>query len=1711
MSCQQHPGQPGPWKVSAFVGNGTPFRNLRQAFGVSTAAKNRCTLAERTVRTTSTLQPAKTAALILLLCTAHPVALAQSPSLPTMGREFWLSYMRNAYNAQNLRVTITSNTATSGTVTIPLQGWSAPFTVTAGGVATITVPNTAENTVGDVVGNKGVLVSAVDSVSVYATNFQNFSLDATQVLPLASLGLNYRVDAGPGLPGFNDFYRSELLIVATANGTQITITPSVATDGFHPAGVPYTVNLNAGETYQVMSASEVTDLTGTTINGTVLNGPCRPFAVFGGSMCANVPTGCPACDHIFEQCMPLETWGTDHQTIPLAGMGSYTYRVLADQNATAVTVNGGAPIVLNAGQSMTVNGAAQPVCIHADKPISSVQILEGYNCSGAGDPSSLNLLPQDRLSTGGRWSTITSGQITQHHIAVVMPATGIGQLQLDGSTVGAGNFTPYTACGSMVYASLVVPVGAHRLNSAAGFIAYAYGYGMGESYAFAIGDRSTPTQPVDTVICATGQVSLQGPPGMSNYEWVLASNPGNVLATTQNFTYLPTSSDTVLCTGTILPSNCQVTESFLVEAQAQPPLTITASTTNGCTLQPIQLTASLPNPASAIWSWSPAGLLDDPTISNPLATVQQSTWFVVEVNTPFGCTGFSDSILVDVDPGNVISFDIHAADSILCSGDQVPMEVDVEAVIARDPFNAGTASFWNSIQGGAPSMVCGSITGEALFFDGAGTRAATTSSFDVSTGGSVRFALKIANGTAPCDDADPGENVVLEYSVNGGGAWSIANTFNEAAYPLFSPIVVPITGGMATANTMFRWRQVSSSGLGQDVWAIDQLLISTWDNTVLDYLWTPAASVSNPTAIEPLAWPTTTGQVKVDATDPFTQCVYSDSVLFTVGAPFTLNVTDDTTLCSASAVQLGAVPSAGSNHSYNWMPNNGTLSSQTSATPTATPASTTTYTVNATTPEGCTANGSVTITVGNMSNLVVSTGDNQVCIGDQVQLNATVTGGTNVQFLWSPSASLNNATVANPIATLPGTTTYSVTATDGLTGCILSGGVTITTNAAYVLNATPSDTVCTALGLQLTVSHNVPAPQYAWAPSANLNAGAIQSPTILADTSALYIVTITDANGCSATDSTRITVAFDDVVQPPDTAICQGESVVLDAGYPSNDYLWSTNAVTQSIVVNTTGNYTVTITDGRGCQAVRTFGVTVNPLPAVNLGADIALCGVPSQILNANSPGNAVLWSTSAVTQQITVTSTNNYWAQVTDANGCVNRDTVHVAFNANPIDNLQDVTQCSTQPVVLNAGNPGCTYDWSTNAVTQSITVNTSATYSVEVTTAQNCTSTFDAVVTFVQPPAVDLGNDTVLCTGQPLLLDAGNAGATFLWSTNANTQTIAPTSTGTYWVDVTNTACTERDSIDVVFQALPTDNLQDVTACITDAVTLDAGNVGCNYLWSTNAVTQTISPTTANTYSVTVTNAANCSATFSAVVTFVGYPVVDLGPDTVLCDGQVLVLDAGNAGSSFSWSTGAATQTLAVGASNTYSVAVDNGYCTSNDAIDVHFNPSPVSMATHQFFTCLDEAPYHVSIDAGNPGSGYVWSTGDTNQVTLAGAYGWYFVTVLNEFDCSATDSAVVNEFCPATIYVPNTFTPNGDGTNDLFLAVGKNIAELSMRIFDRYGNVLWETDTPGQGWDGTVNGTILPNDVYVWRMTYRFLADTDGTLGREISQMGHVTILR
>jgi gliding motility-associated-like protein len=1650
---------------------------------------------------------------MLFACMAGTIA--QTQPLASSGKEFWVGFMQNAYGAQSLRLNIAAPSGAAGTVSMPLTGWSTPFSIGANGQATITVPNNAEHTGSEAVTDKGVLVQSDNDIAVTAISFQSFTTDGAQVLPTRSLGTRYRAQAYRGLPGFADFYKSELLIVATQPGTQITITPSVNTSGGHPAGVPFTVNLATGETYQVQSALAALDLTGTSVVATQQSGTCRPFAVFSGSMCANVPVTCPACDHIYEQMVPTDQWGTLFHTVPMNSIASYTYRVLAEQNGTQVSIDGGAPITLNAGQNQEVNAATTAVCITSTLPVSVAQHMEGFNCAGQGDPSMLELLPDERKSTNAFWSTVVSAQLTGHAVSIALPTGNIGQLTIDGASVSPALFQAYTGCAGWSCAKVPVAAGAHRIAASGGFIAYATGTGTGESYAFAIGNVAIPDDPPPPVICSTDPITLSSSVPLINAEWTLASAPGNVIATGSSITFTPVVNDTYILDGEIPISLCPMHYEWAVGVPIQPVLDITADglpSGDVCQFGAVQLNAvPPPDPSVFDLAWTPGGQLSDATIPDPIAYPTADTWFKLMVTSPVGCGQVTDSVFVNVDANDIYSVLASAADSSICSGDNTALQARVERIIASDNFETAPSALWATIQGGALSSLCGSVSGTALRFDAAGTRAATTGPLNMSTGAALHFALRIAAGSAPCDDAEPGDNVLVQYSTD-GVVWNTLTTLNEAAYPNWTIVDVPLPAAAQTTTTRFRWTQVSNSGAGTDNWALDNVRITNYNSTGVTFTWSPGASLNNPSSATPIASPVSNTTYTLTVQNS-AGCSFSDQVSITVAPAFDLAITNNTTICTpGTQVPLQATPSSGSGITYTWTPANSGLSSTSVSNPVASPMSTTTYSVTATNNIGCTDNAQVTITVGQLQSIDVTADDLHLCQSGQSQLGSTIVAGAPYTLVWTPNnGSLSSTTAPAPTASPSVTTTYTATITESLSGCSMSDAITIEVSPAYSVNAGPDETICTTLGHQLNVVHNVPNPLIQWTNGALLNDDDIQSPTIMFDTTATYQVTVTDAFGCSVSDQVTIADPFDLLITPINLDGCEGQMLTLDAQFPGCTYDWSSGQTTQTISVGTSDMYVCTITDPQFCQAIKTYFVDFHAVPVIDLGPDLSLCGATSQTLDAGQPGSTYLWSTNATTQQITVTQSNTYSVTVTTPFNCSASDDVQVAFHPMPADVLQDVTACISSPPVLDAGNVGASYLWSTNATSPSIIADSSTTYAVTITTPDHCTATYDAQVTLMPLVIIDLGPDSLLCQGQMLTLDAGTPGISYSWTTGATTQSIVAGATDNYGVSATNGYCSGSDAVALTFQAAPTDVLTDQTACVDEPILLDAGNPGCAYLWSTNATTQQITVSGGGTYNVTVTNAANCSSTFDAIAIFVSYPVVGLGQDTVLCEGDMLDLDAGNAGAAFTWSNGEHTQSISVGRSGDYSVEVDNGYCISTDTITAIFNPRPDRMGTHQFFTCLDEEPHYVVISAGNGGSDYDWSTGESTQVILAGAYGWYYVDITNQFDCSVRDSAVVNEFCQPSLYVPNTFSPNGDGTNDIWQPVGKNIGQFDLNVFDRYGQIIFHSESPTNGWDGKINGVEAPNDVYVWRMEYRFIEKVDGDEGVNHKQLGHVTILR
>lgn len=234
---------------------------------------------------------------------------------------------------------------------------------------------------------------------------------------------------------------------------------------------------------------------------------------------------------------------------------------------------------------------------------------------------------------------------------------------------------------------------------------------------------------------------------------------------------------------------------------------------------------------------------------------------------------------------------------------------------------------------------------------------------------------------------------------------------------------------------------------------------------------------------------------------------------------------------------------------------------------------------------------------------------------------------------------------------------------------------------------------------------------------------------------------------------------------------------------------------------------------------------------------------------------------------------------KVRDLNGA-NCDTLisrNISIGSSLAINLgNDTTICFGQSITLNAGVAGQTYLWSTGATTQSITTSAAGTYSVTVTNTSGCESSDQIVLNLTTEIPVNLGPDKSICAGSTATLDAGtHTGASYLWSTGATTQTIDVTVAGTYHVKVTIGDCFERDTIVIGINQNPTVELgPNKTICDKDSVTLDAGNIGSTYLWSTGATTRTIVVKAQGNYSVTVTNTNGCSSTDNITVTVQALP---------------------------------------------------------------------------------------------------------------------------------------------------------------------------------------------------------------------------------------------
>lgn len=606
-----------------------------------------------------------------------------------------------------------------------------------------------------------------------------------------------------------------------------------------------------------------------------------------------------------------------------------------------------------------------------------------------------------------------------------------------------------------------------------------------------------------------------------------------------------------------------------------------------------------------------------------------------------------------------------------------------------------------------------------------------------------------------------------------------------------------------------------------------------------------------------------------------------------------------------------------------------------------------------------------------------------------LQMSSTIAGFDNgyiddMQLSYNcsaPSAPLFTSGATNICA--GGTSTYVATSIGTISYSVLSGGATINSTTGVVSN-------------------------------------------VLSD----YVIRATASTGCGTATADQSVTVHANPIAPIITNIgnltfCEGQNVLLSSNLSSGN-LWSTNENTESILVTSSGNYSLVYTDANGCSASsNSVTVQVNPLPIAQITAQGAtsFCAGGSVVLNSSeSSGN--LWSTNQTTNSITVNQSVDISLVVTDANGCSassNIVTVEVyPVTLYPIVAVSgSLSFCEGEQVGLYASaNEGIV--WSTSETTNSIVVYTAGTYFYTYTDIYGCsTTTLPVEVEVILSPSIPIINvqgSTSICEGSSVILSSSeNTGN--LWSTNETTNNIEVTQAGNFILTVTNSngCSSSSEAVSILVNIIPTPTISAIgntSFCEGGDVQLSS-SASTGNLWSNSNQLQSINVYNSGDYFVTVTDNNGCTGISNTISVMVNplpaVPTISANGPITFCQGNSVVLTASSNGGN-SWSNQANTNDIIVNLAGSFTVTNTNsdGCSTTSLPIVVNVNSNPIAIASLTSENVIEASPI---------GMNYQWISCSSNaQIVGANSVsytattnGSYSVIVTNNSGCKDTSGCV------------------------------------------------------------------------------------------------------
>jgi gliding motility-associated-like protein len=543
--------------------------------------------------------------------------------------------------------------------------------------------------------------------------------------------------------------------------------------------------------------------------------------------------------------------------------------------------------------------------------------------------------------------------------------------------------------------------------------------------------------------------------------------------------------------------------------------------------------------------------------------------------------------------------------------------------------------------------------------------------------------------------------------------------------------------------------------------------------------------------------------------------------------------------------------------------------------------------------------------------------------------------------------------------------------------------------------------------------------------------------------------------------------------------------------------------------------------------------------PIASIGvSDTNLCITPSVKLSCNTtfdmlntvnfswtmPGGTPGTSTA---QNPTVTYSPGTYTVTLIVSNCATADTVTRVITVIGSSNLPVTLKgnlgiCTGMTDTISASG-GTSYLWSNGATTSQIIVTpaSNTTYTVHVTDGACHKDTTFSVLVGAKLPVVITGPPAICPGANATLTASGGTGYTYLWNNGATTSsiTVNPTVNTTYSVVVSNGTCTGDTSFNVAIIPFPklTLTASPATICTGDSTTLSISGAS-TYVWSNGSTNSSIvvKPMKDSTYTVSASNGV-CTVDTSIRVVVNVTPVAVVTGNNILCYGNSTTLNA-SGGESYTWipATGLNCDSCpAVQASPTtttsYSVVAHNGNCNDTAVVKITVSAQPKGSVCCSDTIQMGDSTLITSSDSA--ATSYAWSPNTSLSCAICpSAYAspqfttTYTVVMSDSGGCDIVDSVrIFVEGC-STVWIPNAFTPNGDGLNDKFAPEGVCMVSYTMDIFDRWGNLVYTTDA-SKPWDGTYKGSdkIVETDTYVY-----LIIATDG-YKKTHKYRGKVTVMR